>query len=63
MCEASNYVAKSRADALCTKRLKPLGHILDFATFRIRLSQRLSPQACTGRTPSEHNAVRPRDFS
>jgi hypothetical protein len=38
MCEASNYVVKLRAEALCTECLNPLGHFLDFATFRIRLS-------------------------
>ena len=32
-----NYVAKFRADVLRAKCLKPLGHIFDFATFRIRL--------------------------
>jgi hypothetical protein len=32
-----NYVAKLRAGVLSAKRLKPLGHIFDFATFRIRL--------------------------
>jgi hypothetical protein len=37
---ASNYVAKSRADALQVKGLELLGHILDFATFHLRLSSR-----------------------
>jgi hypothetical protein len=36
MREASNYVAKLRADALRAKHLKPLGHILDFATFPVK---------------------------
>jgi hypothetical protein len=31
---ASNYVAKLRASVLRAKSLKPLGHILDFATLR-----------------------------
>jgi len=42
MCGASNYVAKSRTSVLSAKPLKPLGHILDFATLRIRLSSRWS---------------------
>ena len=41
-----NYVAKFRADVLRAKCLKPLGHIFDFATFRIRLL----PQVVTHET-------------
>jgi len=54
---ASNYVANLRADALQAKGLELLGHILDFATLRIRLSLRLSPQACAGGGPSGHTLL------
>ena len=39
-CLASNYVAKPRASELRIKSLKPLGHIFEFATLRIRLSEK-----------------------
>jgi len=42
----SNYVAKLRASVLRAKRLKPLGHIFDFATFRIRLSEKTHDRPC-----------------
>jgi hypothetical protein len=35
---APYYVAKSAAGVLSAKQLKPLGHIFNFATLRIRLS-------------------------
>jgi len=38
-CLASNYVAKPRASELRIKSLKPLGHIFEFATLRIKCSQ------------------------
>jgi len=41
------YVAKLKSDALSTKGLKPLSHIFDFATFRIRLSRKLSRPSST----------------
>ena len=43
---ASNYVANLRADALQAKGLELLGHILDFATLRMRLL----PKAVTHET-------------
>jgi hypothetical protein len=38
-------VAKSRADVLQAKGLQLLGHILDFAALRIRLSDRFHDEA------------------
>ena len=59
---ASNYVAKSRADALQVKGLELLGHILDFATFRIKCCrQHLMREICTsGSTRGGVVGLRPR---
>ena len=45
---ASNYVANLRADALQAKGLELLGHILDFATLRIKCCrQHFMREICT----------------
>jgi hypothetical protein len=44
---APNYVAKLRATVVRTEGLKRLGHIFDFATLRIRLSDRIHCPAST----------------
>ena len=37
---ASNYVVKLRASLFRPTELRPVGHIFDFATLRIRLSEK-----------------------
>jgi len=44
----ANYVAKLRVNVLRAKGLKPLGHIFDFATLRIKCCrQHLMPEMST----------------
>jgi hypothetical protein len=64
-CGASSYVAKLRVGVLSAKRLKPLGHIFNFATLRIKCCQQhlMRQTRTSGSTRGEEVVLRHRLLS